>query len=159
MLEGTWKPDDAWWGMKEGMVVMAPYNKAMPAAADKIIAGWKDGSYDVFTGPISDQSGKQRLAKGERMKDADLAVIDWCVKGVCRADRQLPLSRLRERAGVRGRRRKRASKQTLIRRFAPPSPASGRRVSRILTPSVRAPAPPGRRAARSRRDAGGGSGR
>ena len=87
MLEGTWKPDDAGCGMKEGAVVMAPYNKAMPdnvkAAADKIIAGWKDGSYyDVFTGPISDQSAKERLAKGDRMKDADLAVIDWYVKGV-----------------------------------------------------------------------------
>jgi len=65
---------------------MAPYNKAMPdnvkAAADKMIAGWKDGAYDVFTGPIKDQSGKERLAKGERMADKDLAVIDWYVKGV-----------------------------------------------------------------------------
>ena len=47
MLDGTWKSDDAWWGIKEGTVVMSPYNKAMPdnvkAAADKIIAGWKDG--------------------------------------------------------------------------------------------------------------------
>jgi basic membrane protein A len=86
MLDGTWKSDDAWWGFKEGTVVMGPYNKALPAnvtaAADKIIAGWKDGSYDVFTGPIADQTGKERLAKGERMKDADLAVIDWYVKGV-----------------------------------------------------------------------------
>jgi len=86
MLDGAWKPDDAWWGMKEGTVVISPYSKAMPdnvkAAADKIIAGWKDGSYDVFTGPIQDQSGKERLPAGERMKDADLAVIDWYVKGV-----------------------------------------------------------------------------
>ena len=68
MLDGTWKPDDAWWGFKEGTVVMSPYNKALPdnvkAAADKIIAGWKDGSYDVFTGPITDQTGKERVAKG-----------------------------------------------------------------------------------------------
>ena len=65
---------------------MSPYNKALPdnvkAAADKIIAGWKDGSYDVFTGPIMDQTGKERLAKGQRMEDKDLAVIDWYVKGV-----------------------------------------------------------------------------
>jgi len=86
VLDGTWKPDDAWWGMKEGTVVISPYSSAMPdnvrAAADKIIAGWKDGSYDVFTGPILDQSGKERLAKGEQMKDADLAVLDWYVKGI-----------------------------------------------------------------------------
>jgi basic membrane protein A len=86
MLDGTWKSDDAWWGLKEGALMMAPYNKVMPdnvkAAADKMIAGWKDGSYDVFTGPILDQSGKERAAKGERMADKDLAVIDWYVKGV-----------------------------------------------------------------------------
>jgi simple sugar transport system substrate-binding protein len=86
MLDGTWKSDDAWWGMQEGALVMAPYNKAMPdnvkAAADKMIAGWRDGSYDVFTGPISDQSGKERVPKGERMADKDLAVLDWYVKGV-----------------------------------------------------------------------------
>jgi simple sugar transport system substrate-binding protein len=86
MLDSTWKSDDAWWGMKEGALVMAPLNQAMPdnvkAVANNSIAGWKDGSYDVFTGPIQDQSGKERLAKGERMKDADLAVIDWYVQGV-----------------------------------------------------------------------------
>ncbi|HSV00572.1 MAG TPA: BMP family ABC transporter substrate-binding protein, partial [Roseiarcus sp.] len=86
MLEGMWKSDDAWWGMKEGALVMAPYNKTMPdnvkAAADKVIAGWKDGTYDVFTGPVWDQSGKERVADGQRMEDKDLAVLDWYVKGV-----------------------------------------------------------------------------
>ena len=65
---------------------MAPYNKALPdnvkAAADKIIAGWKDGSYDVFTGEIKDQTGAVKVAKGERMADDKLATIDWYVQGV-----------------------------------------------------------------------------
>jgi simple sugar transport system substrate-binding protein len=86
MLDGTWKPDDAWWGMNEGAVVMAPYNKAMPdnvkAAADKIIAGWKDGSYDVFSGEIKDQTGAVKVPKGERLADDKLATIDWYVQGV-----------------------------------------------------------------------------
>jgi basic membrane protein A len=86
MLDGSWKPDDAWWGFKEGTVVMSPYNKALPdnvkAATDKVITGWNDGSYDIFTGPIVDQDGKERVAKGQRMEDKDLAVIDWYVKGV-----------------------------------------------------------------------------
>jgi simple sugar transport system substrate-binding protein len=73
-------------GFKDGTVVISPYNAAMPAdvktAADKIIAGWKDGSYDVFAGPIADQSGKERVAKGDKMKDADILVMDWYVKGV-----------------------------------------------------------------------------
>ena len=86
VIDGSWKSDDAWWGMKEGSVVISPYNKAMPenvrAAADKIIAGYKDGSYDVFTGPVADQSGAMKIAKGDRMALKDLATIDWFVKGV-----------------------------------------------------------------------------
>src|SRR5271157_4558653 len=86
MLGGSWTADNTWWGMKEGTVVISPYNAAVAAdaraAADKIIAGWKDGSYDVFTGSISDQSGKERVAKGERMKDEEILVMDWYVKGV-----------------------------------------------------------------------------
>ena len=42
----------------------------------------KGGTYDVFTGPISDQTGKERVAKGQRMEDKDLLVMDWYVKGV-----------------------------------------------------------------------------
>ena len=65
---------------------MAPYNKALPenvrAAADKIIAETKSGSYEVFTGPLMDQSGKERVAKGERMADKDMLVMDWYVKGI-----------------------------------------------------------------------------
>ncbi len=86
MLDGSWKSDDAWWGMKEGTVVISPYSKSMPeavrAAADKMIAGWKDGSYDVFTGEIKDQTGKVRVPKGQRIADKDALVMDWYVQGV-----------------------------------------------------------------------------
>ena len=86
MLDGKWEADDAWWGIKEGAVTLAPYNKALPAnvvaASDKVINGYKDGSYDVFTGPIYDQAGTLKVPKGERMSLKDLATIDWYVKGV-----------------------------------------------------------------------------
>ena len=86
MLDGKWEADDAWWGIKEGAVTFAPYNKALPAnvvaASDKVINGYKDGSYDVFTGPIYDQAGTLKAPKGEKMSLKDLATIDWYVKGV-----------------------------------------------------------------------------
>ncbi|MBI1170123.1 BMP family ABC transporter substrate-binding protein [bacterium] len=86
LLDGSWKSTDTWDGFKEGTVVIAPYNKAVTpeavAAADKVQAGYKDGSFNIFTGPIYDQDGKLRVKEGEVMKDADLAVIDWFVKGV-----------------------------------------------------------------------------
>ncbi len=54
ILDGSWKSTDTWDGMKEGTVVISPYNKVVPAdvvkLADGIQAGYKDGSYDIFKG-------------------------------------------------------------------------------------------------------------
>ena len=85
-LDGTWASTDTWDGFKEGTVVISPYNKAVPAdvaaEADKIQAGYKDGSFNIFTGPIYDQSGALKVKDGEVISDADLATMDWFVKGV-----------------------------------------------------------------------------
>jgi len=86
VLDGSWKSADTWDGMKEGTVIMAPYNVSVPAdvvaLADAVQAGYKDGTYDIFTGPIYDQAGTLKVKEGEVMALADLAVIDWFVKGV-----------------------------------------------------------------------------
>ena len=86
LLDGTWASSDTWDGMKEGGVVISPYNAAIPAdvvaLADGVQAGYKDGSYDIFTGPILDQDGVERVKAGEVMTLEQLATIDWFVKGV-----------------------------------------------------------------------------
>jgi simple sugar transport system substrate-binding protein len=86
ILDGSWKSTDTWDGFKEGTVVISPYSKDVPAdvakLADDVQAGYKAGTYNIFTGPIYDQDGKLRVKEGEVMADADLAVIDWFVKGV-----------------------------------------------------------------------------
>ncbi len=86
ILDGSWKSSDTWDGMKEGTVVISPYNKAIPddvkKMADDIQKGYKDGSYDIFKGPIYDQAGTLKVKEGEVLKLADLAVMDWFVKGV-----------------------------------------------------------------------------
>lgn len=86
ILDGKWASADTWDGMKEGTVVISPYSAAVPAdvaaLADAVQAGTKDGTYNVFTGPIYDQDGNLKVKEGEVMTLADLAVIDWFVKGV-----------------------------------------------------------------------------
>ena len=86
LLDGTWVSADTWDGMTEGTVVIAPYNPVIPAdvvaLADGVQAGYKDGTYDIFTGPIYDQDGTLRVKDGEVMSLGDLATIDWFVKGV-----------------------------------------------------------------------------
>ncbi|KQT47464.1 ABC transporter substrate-binding protein [Aureimonas sp. Leaf454] len=86
ILAGTWKAGDVWAGMKEGEVAMAPFNAKMPedvkAAAQKIVDETKAGTYKIFTGPIKDQSGAEKIAAGAEVPDADLLKMDWYVEGV-----------------------------------------------------------------------------
>ncbi|KAA0968636.1 BMP family ABC transporter substrate-binding protein [Aureimonas fodinaquatilis] len=86
VMDGTWETGNVWLGMKEGEVVMAPFNPKMPEdvkeAAQKIVDGTVDGSYHVFTGPINDQSGAEKIPAGTVVPDADLLKMDWYVEGV-----------------------------------------------------------------------------
>jgi basic membrane protein A and related proteins len=86
VLDGTWASTDTWDGFKEGTVVISPYSAKVPddvkAEADKIIAGYKDGTFDIFTGPIYDQDGNLKVKDGETIAIGDLATMDWFVKGV-----------------------------------------------------------------------------
>ena len=85
LLDGKWASGDTWWGFKEGVLEMAPYNDAIPAevqaAAEATRTGIIDGSLNPFTGPINDNAGKQRLASGV-LGDGDLHKMDWYVEGV-----------------------------------------------------------------------------
>lgn len=86
VIDGTWESADTWDGMVDGTVVISPYNPAVPAdvvaLADEVKAGYMAGTYDVFTGPIYDQAGELRVKDGEIIPLADLATMDWFVKGV-----------------------------------------------------------------------------
>jgi basic membrane protein A len=85
-LDGTWEPTDTWGGLKEGMVQMAPWNPAIPAevvaAAEAMQAGQTDGSIEIFTGPITDQAGAEKVAAGATLDDGALLSMDWYVAGV-----------------------------------------------------------------------------
>ena len=86
VLDGTWASQSIWWGMKEGLVVMAPYGEAVPenvrAEADAAQKGIVDGSLHPFTGPIKNQAGEVKVADGKTMSDEELLQIDWYVQGV-----------------------------------------------------------------------------
>jgi basic membrane protein A len=85
LLDGTWQSGDTWWGFKEGILEMSPYNESIPAdvqaAAEAIRTGIADGSHNPFTGPIKDNTGADRLAEGV-LTDEDLHKMDWYVEGV-----------------------------------------------------------------------------
>jgi basic membrane protein A len=86
VLDGSWTSSNIWEGMVDGTVVISPYSAAVPAdvvaEADKIKAGYMDGSFDIFTGPIYDTEGTLRVEDGQTLTLEELAVMDWFVKGV-----------------------------------------------------------------------------
>jgi len=86
VMDGSWKSADTWGGLKAGMVKLAPYNKAIPAAVvAEAEAARKDiiaGELRPFDGPIKDQSGKVVVASGETLSDQKLLGLNFYVQGV-----------------------------------------------------------------------------
>jgi len=86
VLDGTWKPDHVWGGIKDGMIRMAPFNDAVPqdvrAQMLKAQADIVSGKLHPFTGPMKDNEGKLRLAGGTTMTDDALNKMDYYVEGV-----------------------------------------------------------------------------
>ncbi|CCO06976.1 BMP family ABC transporter substrate-binding protein [Desulforamulus hydrothermalis] len=84
--EGTWKSNQYWGPMSDQIVDLAPFGPMVPDDVKKLVENKKQeiisGKFDVFTGPIKDQTGKERVAAGQQMSDADMLSFDWFVEGV-----------------------------------------------------------------------------
>ena len=90
-LDGTWKSQDTWGGMKEGMVWMAPYAN-MPedvvALAKETEAGIKSGAIHPFQCPVYKQDGSEVECKGGKaLSDEQILGMNFFVKGI---DDKLP---------------------------------------------------------------------
>ena len=86
VMDGSWKSQNIWHGMKEGMVKIAPYGDAITDAArdhaEKVRIALTDGSQHTFAGPIKNQKGDEVLAAGQSLDDGKMATMDWYVEGV-----------------------------------------------------------------------------
>ncbi len=85
-MSGKWKPGNTWGGIKEGMIKMAPFNPVVPKETQDLVnktaADIGSGKFHPFTGPVKDNEGKERLAAGKVITDADLSKMDYYVEGV-----------------------------------------------------------------------------
>ena len=85
-LDGKWASTQTWWGVKEGAIDLVSLAADVPAETkaklDEVRAGLKSGSHVIWKGPISDNTGKERLAEGQAADDKFLGAIDFYVKGV-----------------------------------------------------------------------------
>jgi basic membrane protein A and related proteins len=85
-LDGTWKTEQTWWGVKEGAIDVVSISEKVPAATrakvEELKRGLKDGTFVIWKGPLQDQSGKEVLKAGEVGEVKMLLGIDFYVKGV-----------------------------------------------------------------------------
>ena len=85
-LDNKWQQDNVWGGIKDGMIKLAPFNKVVPQDVQDLVkkaeAEMVAGKLHVFQGPMKDNTGKERLAAGKAITDADLSKMDYYVEGV-----------------------------------------------------------------------------
>jgi basic membrane protein A len=86
VIDGTWKSEQYSGDMKDGMIELAPYGNKVPedvrALVDAAKAKIVSGELDVFTGPIADQSGAEKVAAGQKMTLEEVLGVNWFVKGI-----------------------------------------------------------------------------
>jgi basic membrane protein A len=73
-------------GMTGGATDIACCSKAVSVEAMNKLVAKRDGIIisrnQIFTGPLMDRDGKERVAAGSTLSDSDLWAMDWYVKGV-----------------------------------------------------------------------------
>ena len=86
VIDGKWQPDNVWGGIKDGMIKLAPFNKVVPpdvvAQVKKAESEIAAGKLNPFTGPMKNNEGKEVLAAGKTIGDAELLKMDYYVEGV-----------------------------------------------------------------------------
>lgn len=86
---GTWTSNQYWGGWEDGVVDLTPIGAMVPAdvktMADDEITKFKAGEetiFTIFTGPLKDQTGAEKVASGTAMTAEELLGMSWFVEGV-----------------------------------------------------------------------------
>ncbi len=83
--EGTWKPAFYWGGLNDGVVALDPLTSQAPLGAQDIVDDQTraiQNGYDVFTGPIYDNTGRLAVAPGKSLSDAEMLSMNWLAANV-----------------------------------------------------------------------------
>lgn len=76
VISGQWEPVNYFLGLQENMVDLSPLSDNVAEGTEEKIeearARILSGEWDVFTGPLYDNTGEQVLQEGETLADADI---------------------------------------------------------------------------------------
>jgi simple sugar transport system substrate-binding protein len=86
LMQGQWVSGDVWGGVRQGMVKVQAFGKAVPASVRREVLSRRDeiaaGRLHPFRGPLTDQDGKTVLSAGEVLSDERILGMDFLVAGV-----------------------------------------------------------------------------
>ncbi|MFQ5858014.1 MAG: BMP family ABC transporter substrate-binding protein, partial [Anaerolineae bacterium] len=86
VMNGTYKTEEYWGGMADGIVDLAPLSGRVSDDVSKLVEEKKQlilsGNWDVFCGPINGQNGKLVVQAGRCLSDEEMLSMDWFVEGV-----------------------------------------------------------------------------
>jgi len=86
VANGTWSNTPMWWGLSEGLLSLSPIADFVPDDVKALVEAEQarilSGEFDVFVGPINDNTGVERVAAGVSMTDEEKLSFDWLVEGV-----------------------------------------------------------------------------
>lgn len=83
---GTWKSDQYWGGIADGIIDIGPYGSMVSEDVKKLVAQKRavfvKNNYAVFVGPLKDQSGQVKVKAGQKLTDKEMLEMNWFVQGV-----------------------------------------------------------------------------
>ncbi len=86
VITNTWKSQEVWDGIGQGMVDISPMNPVIPTDVQQLINAKRDqfiqGTAHPFDGPVKDQNGVVRVPKGKVLDDKQQLEMDWYVEGI-----------------------------------------------------------------------------
>ncbi|MFN6464920.1 MAG: BMP family ABC transporter substrate-binding protein [Nostoc sp. DedVER02] len=86
VMSNTWKSQNIWDGIAEGMVDISPMNQAIPADVQQLVNAKRDefiqGTAHPFDGLVKDQKGVVKVPKGKVLDDRGQLAMDWYVEGI-----------------------------------------------------------------------------
>ncbi|MEH2218558.1 MAG: BMP family ABC transporter substrate-binding protein [Nostoc sp.] len=86
VINNTWKSQNVWDGIGEGMVDISPMNQVIPGDVQQLVNAKRDefiqGTAHPFDGPVKDQKGVVRVPKGKVLDDWGQLAMDWYVEGI-----------------------------------------------------------------------------
>ncbi len=86
IMNGQFRSEDYYGGLVDKVVSLGPFNGKVPEVVRTLVerrrAGIVDGSFQVFRGPLKDQSGAVRVAGGKAMTLKEILAFDWLLQGI-----------------------------------------------------------------------------